>query len=149
MFHFIFPRKLHFFASDYTNKNIYLYLCKNNSTRMQLIPLAILQSLLLAGGQVFLKLALERMLPFGWNWQFWGSVLANWQFALCGLLYGAGTVLWFYIIKHFPFSMAYPMVSLSYVFGMIAAMLVFHEEVSLTRWLGVLLIMAGCYFIAK
>lgn len=116
---------------------------------MQLLPLAIIQSLLLAGGQVFLKLALQHMLPFGWNWQFWGDLLTNWQFALCGLLYGAGTVLWFYIIKHFPFSMAYPMVSLSYVFGMIAAMLVFHEEVSLTRWLGVLLIMAGCYFIAK
>ena len=125
------------------------YLCNIIWNSMQLLPLAIIQSLLLAGGQVFLKLALQRMLPFGWNWQFWGDLLTNWQFALCGLLYGAGTVLWFYIIKHFPFSMAYPMVSLSYVFGMIAAMLVFHEEVSLTRWLGVLLIMAGCYFIAK
>ena len=101
------------------------------------------------GGQVFLKLALGRTEPFGWNWSFWGSLLANWQFALCGLCYGAGTVLWFYIVKHFPFSMAYPMVSISYVLGMIAAMLVFHEEVSLTRWMGVLLIMAGCYLIAK
>ena len=116
---------------------------------MQLLPLAIIQSLLLAGGQGFLKLALGRMQPFGWNWQFWGDLLVNWQFALCGLFSAAGTVLWFYIIKHFPFSMAYPMVSLSYVFGMIAAMLVFHEEVSVTSWLGVLLIMAGCYFIAK
>ena len=116
---------------------------------MQLLTLAIVQSLLLAGGQVFLKLALARMEPFGWNWQFWGTLFVNWQFALCGLLYGAGTVLGFYIIKHFPFSMAYPMVSLSYVFGMIAAMLVFHEEVSVTKWAGVLLIMAGCYFIAK
>ena len=114
---------------------------------MPLLPLAIIQSLLLVAGQVFLKLALGRMEPFGWNWHFWGSLLTNWHFALCGLLYGAGTVLWFYIIKHFPFSMAYPMVSLSYVFGMIAAVLVFHEEVSLTRWCGVLLIMAGCYLV--
>jgi len=116
---------------------------------MQLLVLAIIQSLLLAGGQVFLKLALARMEPFGWNWQFWGTLLVNWQFATCGLLYGAGTVLWLYIIKHFPFSMAYPMVSLSYVFGMIAAMLVFHEDVSPAKWAGVLLIMAGCYLIAK
>ena len=28
MFHFIFPIKLHFFVSDYTNNNIYSYLCK-------------------------------------------------------------------------------------------------------------------------
>ena len=116
---------------------------------MPLLLLAIIQSLLLAGGQVFLKLALARMDSFGWNWGFWGSLLTNWHFALCGLLYGAGTLLWFYIIKHFPFSMAYPLVSLSYVFGMIAAMIIFHEEVSVTKWAGVLIIMAGCYFIAK
>lgn len=104
---------------------------------------------MVAGGGVLLKLALERTEPFGWNWNFFGALLTNWQFALCGLVYGAGTLLWLYIIKHFPFSMAYPLVSLSYVFGMIAAMLVFHEQVSITRWAGVLLIMAGCYLIAK
>ncbi|MBR1498446.1 MAG: EamA family transporter [Bacteroidaceae bacterium] len=116
---------------------------------MHLLPLAIVQSLLLAGGQVFLKLALGKMEPFAWSWEFWRSALTNWQFALCGLCYGAGTLLWFYIIKHFPFSMAYPMVSLSYVLGMVAAIVVFREEVSPTQWLGVLLIMAGCYLIAK
>lgn len=118
-------------------------------SNVALFPLAILQSLLLAGGQVLLKFALNRMLPFAWTAAFWKSVFVNWQFAACGVCYGAGTLLWFYIIKHFPFSMAYPMVSLSYVFGMIAAVLIFHEPVSLTKWLGVLLIMAGCYFIAK
>ena len=116
---------------------------------MRLLTLAFIQSLLLAFGQVFLKLALSEVPPFGWNGRFFGALMLNWQFALCGLLYGAGTVLWFYIIRHFPFSMAYPMVSLSYVLGMIAAIVVFHEEVSPTRWLGVLLIMAGCYLIAK
>jgi len=114
-----------------------------------LLPLAIVQSLLLASGQVFLKFALNRMEPFAWTASFWKSVFVNWQFACCGLCYGAGTILWFYIIKHFPFSMAYPMVSLSYVFGMIAAIIFFHEPVSIMKWIGVLLIMAGCYFIVK
>lgn len=114
-----------------------------------LLPLAVVQSLLLASGQVLLKFALARMLPFSWTAPFWKSVFVNWQFAACGLCYGAGSLLWFYILKHFPFSMAYPMVSLSYVFGMIAAIVFFHEPVSLAKWLGVLLIMAGCYFIAK
>lgn len=116
---------------------------------MPLLILAIIQSLLLAGGQVLLKFALERMLPFAWTLDFWKSVFMNWQFAFCGLCYGAGSILWFYIIKHYPFSMAYPLVSLSYVFGMIAAMLFFNEPVNLTKWVGVLLIMLGCYFIAK
>lgn len=110
----------------------------------RIIPLAIFQSLLLTGGQVFLKLALMRMAPFGWNRAFWSSVFVNWQFAVCGLLFLTASLLWMYIVKVFPFSMAYPLVSLSYVFGMLAAILIFHEDVPLTRWVGVLLIMAGC-----
>lgn len=114
-----------------------------------LFLLAIVQSLLLAGGQVLLKFGLARMLPFSWSLPFWKSVFVNWQFAACGLCYGAGSILWFYIVKHYPFSMAYPLVSLSYVFGMIAAIVFFHETVDLVKWLGVLLIMAGCYLIAR
>ncbi len=116
---------------------------------MPLIILAIIQSMLLAGGQVLLKFGLARMLPFSMSLEFWKSVFVNWQFAACGLCYGAGSILWFYIVKNYPFSMAYPMVSLSYVFGMVAAIVFFHEPVEWTKWVGVLLIMAGCYFIAK
>ncbi len=114
-----------------------------------LFPLAIIQSLLLTAGQVLLKYALARMLPFSMTAPFWKSVFVNWQFAACGLCFGAGSLLWFYIIKNFPFSMAYPMVSLSYVFGMIAAMVFFNEPVNLTKWIGVLAIMSGCYLIAR
>lgn len=116
----------------------------------RLIILSVLQSLLLTGGQVFLKFALGRMTPFGWTRSFWmDSILLNWQFAFCGLCFGSGSLLWMYILKHYPLSMAYPLVSLSYVFGMISALCFFHEAVPLTRWIGVALIMIGCYFIVK
>lgn len=115
----------------------------------KIIPYAILQSLLLAGAQVFLKLALARMLPFGWTREFWGSLLVNWQFAVSGLLFTAASLLWLWIVKVFPFNMAYPMVSLSYVFGMLAALFVFHEDVSLLKWAGVFFIMLGCTLIAR
>lgn len=114
-----------------------------------MLLLAIVQSLLLSGGQVLLKYALNRMLPFAMTFEFWRSVFANWQFAACGLCYGAGSLLWFYIIKHYPFSMAYPLVSLSYVFGMIAAMVFFNEPVNLAKWAGVLFIMFGCFLITR
>lgn len=104
---------------------------------------------MLAGGQVFLKFALQKMHPFGWTRDFWMSLLLNWQFACCGLSFGLSSVLWMYIVKHYPLSVAYPMISLSYVFGMLAAIFFFHEEVSATKWIGVLLIMVGCCFIAK
>lgn len=115
----------------------------------KLLCYALVQCVLLTGGQVFLKFSLLRMPPFSWTKSFWLSILTNWQFAISGILFGAGSILWMYILKHFPFSMAYPMISLSYVIGMIAAIVFFHEEVSLLKWLGVLFIMVGCILIVK
>lgn len=116
---------------------------------MRLIGLAIIQSILLSGGQVLLKFALNKMGAFSWTWNFFLRQLTNWWWLGTGACYGLGTILWFYIIKNFPFSMAYPLVSLAYVFGMLAAIFIFHEEVPLTRWAGVLLIMLGCILVAK
>jgi len=115
----------------------------------KLLTLSVVQSILLSGGQVLLKFAMNAMNKFEWTWQWWKDLLTNWWFLGCGICYGAGTVLWFYIIKNYPFSMAYPMISLSYVFGMLAAIFIFHEAVPLSRWIGVFLIMSGCVFIAK
>lgn len=115
----------------------------------KIILYSLVQSALLVGGQVFLKFALMRMPAFAWTREFWLSLLSNWQFAACGLFFGAASLLWMYIVKTFPFSMAYPMVSLSYVMGMVAAIVFFHEEVSATRWIGVAFIVLGCILIAK
>ena len=90
-----------------------------------------------------------RLPAFSWSRDFLASLLVNWQFAASGLFFGAASLLWMYIVKHFPFSTAYPMVSMSYVFGMLAAIMFFHEEVSAAKWLGVALIMTGCFLIAK
>ncbi len=86
---------------------------------------------------------------FSWSGSFFVSQLTNWWWLGCGLCYLAGALLWMYIVKRFPFSMAYPMVSLSYVFGMIAAIVFFKEHVVWTQWVGVFLIMSGCFLIAK
>lgn len=116
---------------------------------LPLIVLAILQSLLLCSGQVLLKYALTAMGKFAWSKDFFLSQLTNWWWLGCGICFLAAGLLWMYIVKKFPFSMAYPMVSLSYVFGMIAAIVFFKEQVAWTQWLGVLLIMTGCFLIAK
>lgn len=115
----------------------------------RLLVYCFVQSLLLVGGQVMLKLSFMRMPAFSWTRAFWLSLLANWQFALCGLLFGAASLLWMYIIKTFPLSMAYPMSSISYVMAMVAAVVFLHEEVSATHWTGVALIVIGCILIAK
>lgn len=113
------------------------------------LPLAVIQSALLTLGQVTLKSGLMRMEPFGWTKSFWISVFVNWQFALSGICFGAASLLWMYILKHYPLSSSYPLVSLSYVFGLLAAMAFFHEEVNLYKWFGVALIVLGCFVIAN
>lgn len=114
-----------------------------------LILLSIAQSLMLSTGQVALKLGLSKMLPFGWTTAFWSSLITNWWFMLSGILCGSAALLWMYILKHYPLSMAYPMASMGYVFVLIFAVVFFHEEVEWTRWIGVVLIMTGCIFVAK
>lgn len=110
---------------------------------------ASLQCVLLASAQVFLKLSVVKMEPFSWTWHFFRSLLTNWQFAVTGLLFGSSTVLWFHILRHYPFSLAYPFTGVSYVLGMLAAMWVFHETIPATRWIGVALILLGVIFLAK
>ena len=116
---------------------------------MKLILLAILQSLLLCAGQLFMKLALKTIDSVSWSWSFVLSQLTNWWWIPCGISFTAAGVLWMYILKHWSFSQAYPLSSLAYVFGMIAAMFVFHEHIAWTQWSGILLIMAGCYLVAN
>lgn len=119
------------------------------NTLTTLLPLAIIQAAALAGGQVCVKLALMQIDKFVWSWSFIGSQFVNWWWLACGACFGISTALWAYILRHFPFSTAYPLSSLAYVFGLFAAWLVFGEKISTNACVGILLIMAGCYFVAK
>lgn len=116
---------------------------------MRLILLSVIQSILLCSGQVFLKLGLQKMGTLTWSWNFVLRQLTNWWWLGCGLCYLAASILWMYIVKNFSFSMAYPMISLSYILGMLAALFIFHEQIPATRWIGVFLIMSGCILVSK
>lgn len=114
-----------------------------------MIVLAVAQTFLASLGQVFFKLAVDGMRAFSWTWAFWKELLTNWWLLACGACYAVATVLWVYIIKNLPFGIAYPLSSLSYVFCMLAALFIFHEQVSVARWIGVFLIMSGCCLVIK
>jgi len=115
----------------------------------KLLFLSILQAFFLCAGQVLLKIAVQALPPFSFTWAYMGKALTNWWFPACGASFTAAGLLWMYILRHYTFSLAYPLSSLAYVFGMIASLLVFQEQVSVSQWVGILLIMAGCYFIAN
>ena len=116
---------------------------------LKVILLTLLQCFLLASGQVCFKLAVEKINKFNWSWIYFTDLLTNgWLFA-SGLCLISATILWGFILKHYAFSVAYPVTAFAYVFGMVAAIIIFHESVPLTRWIGVGLIVLGVIFIAK
>ena len=90
---------------------------------IRLLLLSLIQSFCLAFGQMFLKLALAKMGKFTWSVQFFLEQLTNWWFLLVGISMGSATLLWLYILKNYPLSVAYPLTCLSYVFGLVAAFL--------------------------
>ncbi|MBO7636355.1 MAG: EamA family transporter [Paludibacteraceae bacterium] len=116
---------------------------------LKLLLLSVLQSFCLAGGQLCLKQALVKAGTFSWSINFFVAQLTNWWFLFTGITLGSATVLWMYILKHYPLSSAYPLTCLSYVFGMILGMIFLHETIPYTRWIGVLFILIGAFFIIK
>ncbi|MCK9302334.1 MAG: hypothetical protein PHU62_03235 [Bacteroidales bacterium] len=116
---------------------------------LRLIIFVIIQSVLLVAAQTFLKISMELFGKFAWTWHFFKTVFTTWQFAASGVCALSAMFIWMYVLKHYQFSVAYPMLSISYVIGLLAACFVFHEAVPLTRWLGVVIIMIGVFFVVK
>lgn len=114
-----------------------------------LLILISVQSVLLVAAQIFLKIAVQLFGRFTWTFSFFKTVFTTWQFAASGLCAISGMIVWMVVLKRFEFSVAYPLLSISYVIGLIAAQLIFHETVPLSRWIGVAIIMLGVYFVVK
>ena len=116
---------------------------------IKLVILSVIQSICLASGNLLMKVALNNMPAFSWTRDYFFTLLTNWWFLLTGIVLGSATVLWFHILKNYPFSAAYPLTCMSYVFGMFAALIFLNEAIPLTRWIGIGIIIVGVYFVAK
>ena len=116
---------------------------------LKLICGSIIQCAFLAAGQVFLKLGLNKTGAFSWTWAFFRDFFTNWWLLSSGLSMAAASIVWFYILKHNDLSLAYPLISISYIFGTLAAVFIFHETVPATRWIGILFIMIGIAFLTR
>ena len=57
--------------------------------------------------------------------------------------YVLSLVLWIYILTRAKLSMAYPIMSLSYVTVMVLSVLLFRENINFNQWIGALLIVVG------
>jgi len=98
-------------------------------------------------GQFFWKQSVSKVTQ--WNMGTLLQVLLTPSFLAGAALYVVATMIWLYIISKIPFSVAYPMQSITYIGGMVIAYIVFKEHVSLTQWAGAAIIIFGVYLIAK
>ena len=76
----------------------------------KIIPYSLLQSLLLAAGQLMMKLALNHMSPYQGFWRFIGHELTNWWWLGCGISMGGATVMYVVLYnEEFPAQCGIPL----------------------------------------
>ena len=115
--------------------------------------IALASVLLLVGGQASLKHGLiksggissESMTMLS----AWATVLSQ-PYVLIGFgLYGAASMLWLRVLTELELSRAYPLVSLSYAFSLVAGKWLFHDDLNVTRIVGVVLIIVGASVVSR
>jgi drug/metabolite transporter (DMT)-like permease len=126
---------------------------EDKSRMLLTLLIALIAILLLVGGQTLLKLGLNDIggvSLFGGNpiGSFLGLFRTPWVI-LGFVCYGVSAILWLDVLSRLDFSMAFPMVSLTYVFALVIGRFIFHETVSLSRVVGVVLILGGLFFVVR
>ena len=64
-------------------------------------------------------------------------------------LYGLSSVIWLDVLSKLDFSLAFPMVGLTYVFTLLIGRFFFGETIGWERILGVAFILCGVFFLAR
>jgi drug/metabolite transporter (DMT)-like permease len=106
-----------------------------------------LNIVLLVGGQTLWKIGLEKH-PVNGLGGVLAAMVTPWVVAGIGV-YVIATVVWIYLLSKLPISLLYPLQSLAYVTTVVVAIFVFHEHVSIYRWVGVAIVLVGVGFIVK
>ncbi len=81
------------------------------------------------------------------NWKF---LTSHWQFILGAVCYVLSFLTWMFLLSKKELSLIYPLtVSIVYVAIMISSVLLFHEQFTLAKMIGVVLIGLGILFLIK
>lgn len=71
------------------------------------------------------------------------TVLGSWRLLLGFAAFGASSLFWLTALSRVPLSVAYPIVSLSYLIILGSSVVILGERPSAVTWSGALLVMAG------
>ncbi len=110
----------------------------------------ILLSVLLAGsGQLIFKAALNQIGQLQLSLEMFVK-LATSPLLLLGLaVFGLSALLWLIALMKAELSFAYPFLSLTYVIVLVGGALLFHEQITLARIIGFIVIVTGLFVVAR
>jgi drug/metabolite transporter (DMT)-like permease len=104
-------------------------------------------------GQLSLKFGMSKMGNFSISLPTLLSVFSRAAlnpFIILGVFcYGMGFLVWLIVLAKADVSYAYPMISLGYVFTAVLAWLLLGENVTITRFAGILVTCLGVFIIAR
>ena len=111
--------------------------------------LALISILFGSLAQLFLKMGVVQIGRISFSTDCAIKAAANLSVWTGIIFYGMSLVLWFAVLSKLELSRAYPMVSLGYVFAMAFSYLWLGESITLTKVIGILMIVSGVYFISR
>ena len=107
-----------------------------------------------AVGQVLLKTGMSQIGPIGSlgkliRFGTLSSMFTN-VYVIGGLLlYAAAGVFWLGALSNLNISFAYPLLSLAYVVAAVLGLVFLKEDITLLRWGGIVLVVAGCFLVVR
>lgn len=107
-----------------------------------------LSSLIFVSSQILIKSGINRI-EGKQGFQFLLSAFTS-PFVLSGLfLSGIGVIVWLFILSRYELSYSVLVLSITYVLFLIASQIFLGENISLIRWIGALLIIAGVFIVTR
>jgi multidrug transporter EmrE-like cation transporter len=89
------------------------------------------------------EFSVMNVMPVGWK-------IATQPQILCGIgCYVVSVVVWILALSRAEVSIAYPMLSIGYVINAVAAWYLFGEAVTITRLVGIAIIVLGVFVVAR
>lgn len=114
------------------------------------LALVALTTMLLTTNQVLLKIWISKysqyVLPLS---SFRIAVVFKPELIFCALAFVLAGGIWVSLLRRLDFSLLYPMISMSYIFGLMASKIVFQEQISIMRWIGVAVIILGVILVSQ
>jgi drug/metabolite transporter (DMT)-like permease len=107
-----------------------------------------------AGGQIVMKSGMSQVGEIGslgqlLNLGTLSRIFINPRILIGLFCYGVSAILWLGALSTLNVSFMYPLLSLSYIITAIVASIFLREEMTLLRWVGIFVVVGGCFLITR